>query len=92
MIDHLTPLAVCERLIGPKPELEKIAGYRPKAAYAWERTARHRAAGALPPRAQQELLKHIRKAGLPIPADWLIVGAPLTAVYKVADEIRGRAA
>ncbi|MCB1349827.1 MAG: hypothetical protein KDK11_14760 [Maritimibacter sp.] len=92
MIDHLTPLAVCERLIGPKPELERIAGYRPKAAYGWERSARTRAGGGLPPRAQQAILKHIREQRLPIPADWLIEGATLKEVYQVLDEIKRRPA
>jgi len=92
MSDHLTPIEVAERLIGPKPELERLAGYQPKAAYAWERSSQSRPAGYLPVRVQLALLAHARAHALPIDPAWLIEGAPIEAVHAALDQMRGRAA
>lgn len=92
MSDHLTPIEVAERLIGPKPELERIAGYQPKAAYAWERSSQSRPAGYLPVRAQLALLGHVRSHAIPVDPVWLIEGAPIEAVQAAFDTMRGRAA
>lgn len=81
MSDHLTPVQVCERLIGPLPELERIAGYRPKTAYAWLRGSGDRDAGYFPSvRLMQRMLAHAAAKGIPLTADHLVWGAP-------ADEI-----
>lgn len=80
MSDNLTPLEVCERLIGPKPELAKLCGYDRTAAYHWERHAKDRPAGYLPLAVQHRLWRHIKQAGLPILAEWLIEGAPIDEV------------
>jgi hypothetical protein len=77
MSDHLTPVQVCEKLIGPLAELERIAGYRPKTAYAWLRSSMERQAGDLPSvRLMQCFLAHARARGIPLTADHLIWGAP----------------
>ncbi len=77
MSDHLTPLQVCESLIGPFPDLERIAEYRPKAAYAWRRPAPNRRAGWLPPAVNEKFLIHLEAKGYSRgqAAAWLILGA-----------------
>jgi hypothetical protein len=76
MSDNLTPVEVCERLIGPLPELEKIVGYRPKAAYGWRRESHWRDAGDIPsPRLMRRLLAHSAAGNLGLTADHLIWGA-----------------
>jgi hypothetical protein len=76
MSNHLTPLEVCERLIAPLPELERIAGYRPKASYAWLRPSRDRASGEFPSvRLMQLLLDHSDAHRLGLTALHLIRGA-----------------
>lgn len=85
-------MEVAERLIGSKRELEVIAGYQPKAAYAWERSSQSRPAGYLPVRVQLALLDHIRRNALPVDPVWLIEGAPIEAVQAAFDDMRSRAA
>lgn len=76
MIDHLTPVEVCERLIGPLPELERIGGYKPKAGYGWLRSSKERAPGDFPSvRLMRTLLAHARQHGIPLTAEHLIWGA-----------------
>lgn len=76
MSNHLTPLQVCERLIGPLPDLERIAGYRPKAGYGWRRSSHDRAAGDFPNvRLMRAFLAHAAAQGLPLTADHLVWGA-----------------
>lgn len=81
MIDHLTPVEVCERLIGPLPVLERIVGYKPKAGYGWLRSSKERAAGDFPSvRLMRLLLHHARQHGIPLTAEHLIFGAPASDI------------
>ena len=81
MSDHLTPVEVCQRLIGPLPDLERIAHYKPKSAYAWLRSSSDREAGYLPSvKLMQVFLTYAATHHIPLTADHLIWGAP-------ADEI-----
>lgn len=75
MSDHLTPLDVCAALIGPLSELERIAGYQPKAAYAWRRSSTTRPGGDLPSKVQRALLAHAEARGIPLTAEHLVRGA-----------------
>ncbi len=78
---NLTPLQVCERLIGPLDRLSAICGLRQKAGYLWRKPAKGRDAGDFPAaRHQRRLLAHAAARGIPLTADHLIWGAP-------ADEI-----
>lgn len=85
MSDHLTPVQVCERLIGPLPVLERIVGYRPKAGYAWLRPSGSREAGDLPSaRLMRSLLAHAAARGIPLTADHLIWGASAAEIDALA--------
>jgi len=75
MSDHLTPLEVCERLVGKLPEIELITGRRPKGAYAWKRPAMGRNPGDMPADANRKLLKYAKRHGIPLTEKHLIWGA-----------------
>lgn len=76
MSKHLTPLEVCERIIGSIEDLARICGHSDKAGYIWRRGSSNRDAGDLPSaRHQRSLLAHAAKKGLPMKSDWLIFGA-----------------
>lgn len=80
MVHELTPLQVCERLIGPPPVIARAAGYTEKAAYAWRAASspaarQRREAGHMPPRAMRALLLHSDEHALGLTARHLIMGA-----------------
>lgn len=81
MSDHLTPVEVCERMIGPLPVLERIAGYRPKAGYAWRRSSQGRPAGDFTGvKIMRALLAYASARNIPLTADHLIWGAPASEI------------
>lgn len=81
MSDHLTPVQVCERLIGPLPVLEGIVGYRPKAGYGWLRSSGGRDPGDFPSvRLMRRLLAHAAAKQIPLTADHLIWGASVDEI------------
>jgi hypothetical protein len=81
MSDHLTPVEVCERLIGPLPVLERIAGYRPKGGYSWRRSSQGRPAGDFTSaRLMRQFLAHAAAHNIPLTADHLIWGASASEV------------
>lgn len=85
MSDHLTPVQVCERLIGPLAELERIVGYKPKAAYAWLRSSGDRDAGYFPSvRLMQRMLAHAAARKIPLTAEHLIWGADAAEIAELA--------
>lgn len=88
MSNHLTPLEVCEALIGPLPEIEVITGNRPKAAYAWRRDAQSRQAGDMPPRVNRKLLAYARRNNKPLTADHLIFGARRDAIDDLVQKMK----
>lgn len=84
MSDHLTPLQVCEALIGPLPVLERIAGYRPKAGYAWRRSSDGRPGGDFPSAAlMRRFLAHAAAKGIPLTADHMIWGASAAEIEQL---------
>lgn len=72
----LSPMAVCEALLG-KPEAIGVAcGLDPKAAYAWRRPSKGRDAGDLPStRHMRRLLAFARANDIPLEPRHLIEGA-----------------
>lgn len=78
MQNHLTPVEVLQRLVGPLPELERIAGYKEKSSYAWLRAAPGlgRKPGELPSvKLMQIFLTHAAAHDIPLTAEHLIWGA-----------------
>lgn len=76
MSNHLTPLQVCERLVGPLPAIASICGQSQKAAYIWRRGSTLRDAGDIPSaRHQRRLLAYGAARGIPLTAEHLIWGA-----------------
>lgn len=72
----LTPMQVCERLIGPPEVLGPTVGYGTKAAYHWRREREGRRPGDLPSvEVIRLLLAHSAAHQLGLTADHLIWGA-----------------
>lgn len=81
MSDHLTPIQVCERMIGPPPVLAEINSYDRTAAYGWRQAAKNRDAGDLPStRVMRALLAYASARNIPLTADHLIWGAPASEI------------
>lgn len=84
MSNNLTPLQVCERLIGPFPVITAILGYGDKAAYGWVRPSKRRCGGDLPSAGiMRALLTHSTAHGLGLTADHLIWGASEAEVAAI---------
>lgn len=84
MSNNLTPLQVCERLLGPLPQIEAICGQKPKAAYGWRRSSAYREAGDIPsPRHMRSLLAHSAARGLGLTEAHLIWGAPAAEIETI---------
>jgi hypothetical protein len=85
MQQNLTPLEVCEALIGPPERLSVIIGYNSKAAYNWRHPTGRRPAGDLPStKIMRSLLDHAKARGIPLTAEHLIWGATAEEVDKLA--------
>lgn len=81
MSRHLTPLEVCERLIGLPDILGPIAGRDVKSPYHWRNATKGRDAGDLPSTIiQRKLLNHAKANSIPLTADHLIFGADSAAI------------
>ena len=73
---HLTPLEVCEALIGPLDRIAAILGHHAKSPYHWRRASAIREAGDLPSlRIVRQLLEHSDAHGLGLLPEHLIFGA-----------------
>jgi len=84
MSKHLTPLAVCERLIGPIEDIAMISGRHRKSAYKWRHPSSGRDAGDIPSaRDMRRLLDHSEQHGLGVTADHLVRGAPLEDIEAI---------
>ena len=84
MTNHLTPLEVCERLIGKPEVLAEICGLHVKSAFPWRRSSKWREAGDLPSvKIMQRLLTHSAAQGLGLTAEHLIWGASEAEVAAI---------
>jgi len=72
----MTPLEVAEATIAPIEDLAVLCGLNSKAAYAWRRQTKHRAAGDFPSAMIiRKLYEHARVRGLRLELRHLIYGA-----------------
>lgn len=93
MSNDLTPMQVCERLIGKPEAISLAAGLQPKAAYGWRRDSDGRDAGDIPSaRHMRRLLDHARAHGIPLTAEHLIYGATAAEIDGLLAQARGVAA
>lgn len=84
MSNHLTPLQVCEALIGPLPKIETICGHKPKAAYSWRRGSMYRDRDDIPsPRHMRALLAYSAARGLGLSEAHLIWGAEAAEIEEI---------
>ena len=84
MTHNLTPMQVCERLIGKPEAIGMAAGLGDKAAYHWRNERKGRAAGDLPRASiMRALLAHSAAHQLGLMADHLIWGAPEDEVAQI---------
>lgn len=75
MSDHLTPLEVCERLIGIG-SIAEVLGYDRSAPFGWRHPSSSRDAGDFPSaRIQRRLLAYAAARQIPLTADHLVWGA-----------------
>ena len=87
---HLTPMDVCERLIGDPRRLAAICGLEVKSAFPWRRASKWRDAGDLPSaKTQRALLAHSAAHRLGLTAEHLIWGA---SEAEIDDILAARAA
>lgn len=82
--DWLSPLEVCERLIGPISEIARVCEVSSQAPFQWRHPSNLRDAGDLPtPRYQRLLLRAARARGLPLEARHLIEGASVAEIARL---------
>jgi hypothetical protein len=72
----MTPMQVCEMLIGPSPVIAQLMGYHRTAGYGWHQAATNRDAGDLPStRIMRAILAHAAQNNIPLRPGHLIWGA-----------------
>ena len=75
MTIHLTPLEVCERLIGDIAAIAVVCGLHPKSPFFWRRPSKFRAAGDIPSLMNRALLAYSDAHALGLTPAHLILGA-----------------
>lgn len=97
MTHNLTPMQVCERLIGKPEQIAAAIGLQEKAPYHWRHARAGRAAGDLPSATvMRALLAHAAARRIPLTAEHLIWGtsedelARLVASLPVAPAFSSR--
>jgi hypothetical protein len=81
MRNKLTPMEVCEALIGNPEVVGQLAGFGPKAGYSWRYASAWRDAGDVgSARTMRRLLEGARARGIPLTAEHLIWGADATEI------------
>lgn len=75
MSSHLTPLEVCEALIGGLETIGEAAGVHPKTPYGWRQGSINRAPGDVPVPRMRALLNYAAARGIPLEERHLIWGA-----------------
>ncbi len=84
MSNHLTPLEVCERLIGKPETVAEASGLHKKSAFPWRHASKWREAGDLPSaKVMRALLAHSTARGLGLTADHLISGAEEAEIAEI---------
>lgn len=84
MRNHLTPLEVCERLIGPLEQLGRIIGNTDKALYIWRRESKFHGPGDIrSARHMRAILAHSDRLGLGLTPLHLIAGADEAEVEAI---------
>jgi hypothetical protein len=82
--DHVTPVGICERLIGPPPVIAAILGYNRTAIPQWRHANGLRAAGDFPSATiMRQLLAHSDAHRLGLTAGHLIQGAPEAEIAAI---------
>ena len=93
MPHDLTPLEVCEHLIGAIEAVGPAIGLSAKAAYNWRHPSSSRAAGDLPSASvMRRLLAYSDQHGLGLTADHLVRGATFAEVDAILSRRGGVAA
>lgn len=83
---HLTPVEVCERLIGPPGAIGAACGLSEKATYLWRRASTGRDAGEIPSTSHMRaLLAYSTARGLGLTSDHLIWGADEAEITAILD-------
>ncbi len=89
MRNHLTPLEVCERLLGKPELLAEVCALHIKSAFPWRRSSKWRDAGDLPSaRVMRALLAHSDANNLGLSARHLIFGATEAEIEAILAERR----
>jgi hypothetical protein len=84
MSNHLTPLEVCERLIGKPEAVAEASGLHKKSAFPWRYASKWREAGDLPSaKVMRQLLDHSATHRLGLTAHHLIWGADEAEVAAI---------
>ena len=87
--DHLTPLEVAERLIGPPQVIDLAAGLRGKASYGWRRGSASRDPGDIPEsRQMRNMLAYAAARQIPLKPEHLIWGAPAAEIEALLDQMQ----
>ncbi len=87
MSNHLTPLEVCERLIGKPETVAEASGLHRKSAFPWRHASKWREAGDLPSaKVQRALLTHSAARNLGLTAEHLIWGATEAEIEAILAE------
>ena len=74
-MSHLSPMAVCERVIGTPEQIAAITRCAAKSPYGWRGASLNRDAGDIPSaRHMRALLAHAAARRLPLTAEDLIFG------------------
>jgi hypothetical protein len=91
MSTHLTPVEVCERLIGPIEDVARIAGSHPKRGYSWRQRSKWADAGDFRSmRHVRALHAHACARGIPLTLDHLVWGASEDEVARLAAGLPAR--
>lgn len=84
MSNYLTPLEVCERLIGKPETVAEASGLHKKSAFPWRHASKWRDAGDLPSaKIMRALLTHSDDHALGLTARHLIWGAPEAEIAEI---------
>lgn len=90
MSNNLTPLQVCERLIGPIEEIGVAASLDRKSAYRWRHGSEWRDPGDIPhARVMRALLAWSKARNLGLTADHLVRGATEDEIQVILNARKG---